>query len=136
MTDVGDVELVEEYIAAAQLARQTQHPDDLARLRRYLADDITIKLASPWTGEPWRLSLSGADALLERLTAPINQGSSLRTENVNVVRAGGDVLVEQLSTVHRDGRDHVSMVCHIFTVADGRITGIRAYRNDAGLPPG
>ncbi len=136
MWDHSDVELVEDYIAAAQLARETQDPEDLDRLRTFLADDITIKMASPWTDEPWRLVIAGVDALIERFTAPINQGSSLRTENVNVVAAGEDVVVEQLSTVSREGSDHVSMVCHIFTVSDGLIRGIRAYRNDAGIPPG
>jgi ketosteroid isomerase-like protein len=75
---------------------------------------------------------SSADELLARLAAPIN----LTTETVNTVLAGDDVLVERVSTVSQDGRDHVSIVCHIFTVRNGRIAGIRTYRNDAGIPPG
>ncbi len=67
---------------------------------------------------------------------PINQGSVLTTENTNVVQAGKDVLVEQLSTITRDGRDYVSTVCHIFTVEDGRIKRLRTYRNDHGIPAG
>jgi limonene-1,2-epoxide hydrolase len=53
-----------------------------------------------------------------------------------VVQAGKDVLVEQLSTITLDGDHHVSMVCHIFTVEDGRIQQLRTYRNDHGLPIG
>jgi limonene-1,2-epoxide hydrolase len=55
---------------------------------------------------------------------------------VNLVQAGSDVLVEQLSTITRDEGTQVSMVCHIFTVEDGKIAAIRAYRNDDGLPSG
>lgn len=53
-----------------------------------------------------------------------------------MVQAGRDVLVEQLSTITLDGEDHVSTVCHIFTVEDGRIQQLRTYRNDHGLPTG
>ena len=45
-------------------------------------------------------------------------------------------MIEQLSTVTDQRGRHVSMVCHIFTVKDGIITGVRAYRNDNGLPFG
>jgi ketosteroid isomerase-like protein len=44
------------------------------------------------------------------------------------------VLVEQVSTIHSDDGDKVSCVAHIFTVRDDRISRIRTYRNDAGLP--
>ena len=44
--------------------------------------------------------------------------------------------VEQLSTIVDSDGTHISMVCHIFTVVDGRITGIRAYRNERGIPTG
>jgi ketosteroid isomerase-like protein len=79
---------------------------------------------------------SSADELLARLTGPINQATSLTTETVGTELAGDDVLVEQVSTLNRDGRDYRSVVCHIFTIKDGRITDIRAYCNDAGIPPG
>lgn len=62
--------------------------------------------------------------------------SSPTTKNTNVVQAGKDVLVEQLSTITLDGDHHVSTVCHIFTVEDGRIQQLRTYRNDHGLPIG
>lgn len=127
---------VEEYIAAAQRARETQTPEDLEALRTLLAPDLEIKLASPWTDTPWRVASTSADQLLRRLSDPINRGTRLTTETVNLVAAGEDVLVEQLSTISRDGASFVSMVCHIFTVSDGRISGIRAYRNDHGIPPG
>ena len=73
--------------------------------------------------------------MIERLRAPINAATSLTTENV-VQMAGDDVLVEQLSTIVGGNGRHVTMICHIFSVADGAITGIRAYRNDLGLPIG
>lgn len=44
--------------------------------------------------------------------------------------------VEQLSTIVDGDGTHVSMVCHIFTVVDGVITGLRGYRNERGIPPG
>jgi ketosteroid isomerase-like protein len=129
-------DLVQAYVAAAQRARSAPTGAALEELRSFLADDITIRMASPWTDAPWRTVCTSADALISRLQAPINQAASLTTENVNVVEAGGEVFVEQLSTISRDGRDHVSMVCHIFTVVGDRITAIRAYRNDLGVPAG
>jgi ketosteroid isomerase-like protein len=53
-----------------------------------------------------------------------------------VAQAGKDVLVEQLSTIVQDGRPHVSMVCHIFTIEHGKVAAIRTYRNENGIPPG
>ena len=136
MTADSPCDVVEAYVAAAQRARSTQTAEDLDHVRSFVAEDVTIRMASPWTDAPWRTVCTWADELVARLQAPINQASSLATENVNVVEAGVDGVVEQLSTVTRDGQDHVSMVCHIFTIAGGRITGIRVYRNDVGLPAG
>jgi ketosteroid isomerase-like protein len=101
-----------------------------------LADEVEIRVASPWTDAPWHNFYATANQVIERMKAPINQGSSLTTENTNVAQAGEDVLVEQLSTIVRDGRAHVSMVCHIFTVEGGKVARIRTYRNETGIPPG
>jgi hypothetical protein len=54
----------------------------------------------------------------------------------HAVLAGGDVLIEQVSTLHTGEGDRVSCVAHLFTVTGNRITRIRTYRNDAGLPTG
>ena len=105
-------------------------------MRTFLSDDLVIKMASPWTDSPWRVVSTTADQVLRRLTDPINRGSSLTTETVNAVRAGDDVMVEQVSTISRDGDTFVSIICHIFSVEAGKITSIRAYRNDSGLPAG
>jgi len=134
MTD--DVALVLAWIDASQRARNSQLPQDYEALRHFLADDVQVKLASAWTDSPWRIAYTSADQMVERLGAPINRGPVLRTENTNVVQAGKDVLVEQLSTITRDGRDYVSTVCHIFTVEDARIKRLRTYRNDHGIPEG
>lgn len=131
-----DVDLVRAYIAASQRARASQLPQDFDAVRGLLADDIEIKVAGPWTDAPWRVHFTSADLVVERLKAPINKGSSLSTENVNVAQAGSDVLVEQLSTIVRDGRTHVSVVCHVFTIEGGKVAAIRTYRNESGLPPG
>jgi ketosteroid isomerase-like protein len=131
-----DVDLVLAWIRASQRARDSQQPQDFEALRDFLADDVEVKLASAWTDSPWRIAYTSADQMLERLGAPINQGSVLTTDNTNVVQAGSDVLVEQLSTITRDGHDYVSTVCHIFTVEDGRIKRLRTYRNDHGIPAG
>ncbi|TQM57927.1 nuclear transport factor 2 family protein [Humibacillus xanthopallidus] len=128
-----DVALVLAWIEASQRARNSRQ--DFEALRPFLADDVQVKLASPWTDSPWRIAYTSADQMVERLTAPINQGSTLTTENTNVVQVGKDVLVEQLSTITLADDDHVSMVCHIFTVEDGRITQLRTYRNDHGPRP-
>jgi len=101
-----------------------------------LAADAVTKVASPWTAEPWQVMQRGADAIVARLQAPINKATSLTTENVTVQQAGADVYVEQLSTIVDDNGTHVSMVCHIFSVVDGVITGVRAYRNERGIPAG
>lgn len=131
-----DVSLVRAYIEASQRARSSQLPEDFDALRSLMADDIETKVASQWTDGPWRVTQTSADQMVERLRAPINTGSSLTTENTNVVQAGRDVLVEQLSTIVQDGRTHVSMVCHIFTIRGGKVAAIRAYRNENGIPRG
>ena len=131
-----DVSLVLAYIEASQRARASQLPQDFDAIRGFLADDIEIKVASQWTDVPWRVNFTTADQAVERLKAPINKGSSLTTENTNVAQAGKDVLVEQLSTIVQDGRTHVSMVCHIFTIERGKVAGIRTYRNENGIPSG
>ena len=132
----SSIDLVLAYIAASQRARATQDPRDFELLRTYLAEDLIIKQASPWTDDAWRVVHNGADSLIGRLQAPSNAGSALHTETVNAVTAGEDVLVEQVSTITTDSQRHVSSVCFLFTVADGKITRGRLYRNDAGLPIG
>ena len=131
-----DVSPVRAYIEASQRADNPQLPQDFEALRGFLADDVETKVASQWTDVPWRVTQTSADQIVERLKAPINTGSSLTTENTNVAQAGRDVLVEQLSTIVQDGRTHVSMVCHIFTIEDGKVAAIRAYRNENGIPTG
>jgi ketosteroid isomerase-like protein len=128
------VTLVRRYIEAVQKARASGEVADFEALREYLAADVVTKVASPWTDEPWLVLQRGADAVIARMQAPINKATSLTTENVNVQQAGNDVLVEQLSTLFTGDRTHVSMVCHIFSVVDGAITGMRAYRNERGSP--
>jgi len=130
------VELVLAYVEAAQRARASGGQDDFEAIRGYLADEVEIRLASPWTNEPWRTAHTGADAVVDRLRSGANAGARLTTETVNAVAAGGDVLVEQVSTLHTDEGDKVSCVAHLFTVVDNRIARIRTYRNDAGLPTG
>lgn len=97
---------------------------------------LSSRWPAPGLDSPWRVLFTSADQLLRRLTDPINQGSSLSTETVNAVRAGDDVMVEQVSTVSRDGDTFVTIVCHIFSVEAGKITTIRTYRNDGGIPAG
>lgn len=128
------VAVVRNYIAASQRARGSQEQSDFETVRRYLAPEIEIRLAGPWTDQPWRVAHSGADHVVVRLQEASNAGSRLSTETVNIVAAGPDVLVEQLSVITREGTRHASMVCHIFTVQEGLITAIRTYRNDVGLP--
>ena len=134
--DSPSITLVRNYIEASQRARASGDAEDLEAMREFMADDFETKVASAWTDEPWQVMQRGADALIMRLQAPINRATSLTTENVTVQQAGNDVYVEQLSTIVDSDGTHVSMVCHIFTVVDGRITGIRAYRNERGIPAG
>jgi ketosteroid isomerase-like protein len=134
--DTASTRLVVGYIEASQRARASGRAEDFEVLREFLADDVVTKVASPWTDEPWQVMQRGADAIVTRLQAPINKATSLTTENVTVQQAGDDVYVEQLSTIVDDDGTHVSMVCHIFSVADGVITGVRAYRNERGIPAG
>jgi ketosteroid isomerase-like protein len=134
--DTPSIQLVESYIAAIQRARASGEVDDFEAIRGFLAPDFIIKAASPWTDEPWQVMHRGADEWIARLQAPINRASSLTTENAIVQQAGDDVYVEQLSTIVDGNGTHVSMVCHIFTVVDGVITGVRGYRNERGIPAG
>src|SRR6478609_7290638 len=132
--DTPSVQLVLRYIEASQRARASGRTEDFAVIREFLAADAVTKVASPWTAEPWQVMQRGADAIVARLQAPINKATSLTTENVTVQQAGADVYVEQLSTIVDDNGTHVSMVCHIFSVVDGVITGVRGYRNERGIP--
>ena len=132
--DSPSIRLVRSYIEAVQRARASGDADDFEALREFLAADFVIKAASPWTDEPWQVMHRGADAVITRLQAPINKATSLTTENVTVRQAGDDVYVEQLSTLIDDNGTHVSMVCHIFSVVDGLIAGVRVYRNERGSP--
>jgi ketosteroid isomerase-like protein len=134
--DTPPMRLLLTYIEAAQRARASGDADDFAALREFLAPDVLIKAASPWTDEPWRVIHRGADAVIARLQAPINKSTSLTTENVTVQQAGDDVYVEQMSTIVDGDGTHVSMVCHIFSVVDGVISGVRGYRNERGIPAG
>ena len=130
------VRLVLTCIEASQRARATRQPAEWDAVRSFLAEDVVIKVASPWADDPWRVAFTRADAVIERLKAPINTASSLTTENVNVQRAGEDVMVEQLSLITDQEGRHVSTVCHIFSVRDGLISGIRTYRNESRIPGG
>ena len=134
--DTPSIRLVQRYIEAVQRARASGNVDDFEALREFLAADFVIKAASPWTDEPWQVMHRGADAWIARVQAPINKSTSLTTENVTVQQAGDDVYVEQLSTIVDSDGTHISMVCHIFSVVDGVITGVRGYRNDRGIPAG
>ena len=134
--DTSAIDVVLSYIKASQRARASGRVEDFEALRTFLAADYVIKVASPWTDEPWQVMHRGADAVIARLQAPINKATSLITENTTVQQAGNDVYVEQLSTIVDDDGTHVSMVCHIFTVVDGVITGLRGYRNERGIPAG
>ena len=49
------------------------------------------------------------DAVVDRLRAGANAGARLTTETVNAVAAGGDVLIEQVSTMHTDEGDKVEL---------------------------
>jgi ketosteroid isomerase-like protein len=134
--DSPSIRLVRNYIEASQRARASGRAEDFEAMREFMADDFETKVASGWTDEPWQVMQRGADAVIARLQAPINTAASLTTENITVQQAGNDVYVEQLSTIVDSEGRHVSMVCHIFTVVDGRIRGIRAYRNERGIPAG
>jgi len=134
--DTPSTRLVHNYIEAVQRARASGDVDDFEAIRKFLATDFVIKAASPWTDEPWQVKNQGVDAWITRLQAPINKSASLTTENITVQQAGNDVYVEQLSTIVDGDGTHVSMVCHIFSVVDGVIAGVRGYRNERGLPAG
>jgi len=134
--DTPSIRVVRRYIEAVQRARASGGLEDFEALREFLSADFVIKAASPWTDEPWQVMHRGADGWITRLQAPINKSASLTTENVTVQQAGDDVYVEQLSTIVDNDGTHVSMVCHIFSVVDGVITGVRGYRNERGIPAG
>jgi ketosteroid isomerase-like protein len=135
-TPPSSVDLVLAYIAAARRARETQDPRDFDVLRSFLADDVVIRQASPWADDPWQVIHRDSESVINRLQAPSNADTVLQTETVNAVAAGDEVLVEQVSTITASARVYVSSVCFLFSVTDGRITGGRLYRNDAGLPTG
>ena len=132
--DRDDVGLVRTWLTASQDARASGEADDFEALHRFLHPEIEILLASGWADDPWRVAHRGADSVVARLQEAINSASSLSTETVNLVAAGADVLVEQLSVLEGPFGPRRTMIAHIFTVTDGQIVRIRSYRNDANLP--
>lgn len=50
-----------DYIAAAQRARSSQSSAELDEPRRFLASDVVVKMARPWTVTPWRVTSTSAD---------------------------------------------------------------------------
>ena len=84
----NSVELVLAYIEAARRARSSGRAEDFEILYEFLADEVQMRLASPWTDEPWRTAHLGADAVVERLRAPVNAASRLTSQTVNAVIAG------------------------------------------------
>jgi ketosteroid isomerase-like protein len=130
-----DRELVLSYLSVRRLASLSGDPNDLEALREYLAEDVVIELASGWADEPWRVAYRGADEIVRVLRRGLNAEVNLKTETVAVGRTGCEVFVQQeLALVTANGVLS-NAVCHVFTAADGRITSIRTYRNDANLPP-
>ncbi len=130
----GAVDLVLAYVSASQRARSSGDAADFDTVRDFIADDIVISVAAPWTDRPWRVAHRGADDVMARLSAAVNSSAVLRTETVNAVRAGDDVLIEQVSTMTTSEGEQIGAVCFLFTVRDGKIAACRTYRNDAGLP--
>ena len=129
-----DVGLVRAWLTASLEARESGKAGDFEALHRFLHPEIEILLASGWADDPWRVAHRGADSVVARLQEAINSASSLSTETVNLVAAGADVLVEQLSVLEGPFGPRRTMIAHIFTVADEKIIRIRSYRNDANLP--
>ena len=85
--DTSAIDVVLSYIEASQRARASGRVEDFEALRTFLAADYVIKVASPWTDEPWQVMHRGADAVIARLQAPINNATSLTTENTTVQQA-------------------------------------------------
>jgi ketosteroid isomerase-like protein len=131
---MSDREVVRAWIEAAQNARASGLDEDFTALKDHLHADVEIKLASGWGDEPWRVAHETSDSVVARLKEAINAGSNLSTQTENLVLAGGDVLVEQLSVLQGPFGPRQTMIAHLFTVRDGRIAAIRTYRNDANLP--
>ena len=53
--DTPSIRLVRRCIEAVQRARASGDVDDFEALREFLAADLVIKVASPWTDEPWQV---------------------------------------------------------------------------------
>jgi ketosteroid isomerase-like protein len=126
--DTPPIRLVLTYIEAAQRARTCGNVDDFEALREFLAPDVVIKAASPWTDEPWGVIHRGADAVIARLQAPINKSTSLTTENVTVQQAGEE-RVRRADVHDRRWRRHPRQhgVPHLFG-------GRWCHHRRAGLP--
>lgn len=128
----GALDVVLSYVEAAQQARRSQRNDDWRRVAELLADEVLWQLAGDGTEELWR-GLRGRANVLAALREARNTWSRLQTTTVNAFSAGGQVLVEQVSTViGEDGTQQVKPVAFIFTVTDGRVAKISTYRNDRG----
>lgn len=93
---------------------------------------------------PWRTVLTSTDDAVDRLHPPNNRGSSLHTVTVNIVGAADDVLVEQISTLHRDERDYVPAATSILDLGAAAAHpaatpinvchGRRSQGHDVGMP--
>jgi hypothetical protein len=106
----GALDVVLSYVEAAQQARRSQRNDDWRRVAELLADEVLWQLAGDGTEELWR-GLRGRANVLAALREARNTWSRLQTTTVNAFSAGGQVLVEQVSTViGEDGTQQVKPV--------------------------
>jgi ketosteroid isomerase-like protein len=126
-------EIVGAYLDAVQAARRVQSVDEAWQLvADLLAENVRWRFAGSGADRLWPVEWKGRDAVLAHLRHPMAELSRLRTETTGVWPCGPVVLVEQVSTlVGESGVEELKPVAHVFVVAEGLISEVRTYRNDA-----
>ena len=99
---------------------------DLTRLGAYYADNITQTFANAPT-------ITGRDAILERITTLLGKVKSLAHPLINVWQEDDGVIILEVTSVWHLHDDTIIEIdaCSIFTVRNGKFTDQRIYVDNA-----
>jgi ketosteroid isomerase-like protein len=121
--DQATIDLLTDYFDAMEAK-------DEQRLGSYYADNITLTFANTPT-------ITGRDAMLERMTTLLTKVKSLAHPLINVWQEDGGVIIFEVTSIWHlhDDREIKINACSIFTIADGRFTDQRIYVDNSPIDP-
>src|SRR5215213_9598988 len=121
--DQATIDLLTHYFEAMEAK-------DFDRLGSYYTDNITLTFANAPT-------ITGRDAMLERMRALLGKVKSLAHPLINVWQEDGGVVIFEVTSIWRL-HDHTEIkinACSIFTVVDSKFTDQRIYIDNAPVDP-